>query len=125
MNDKIKWKIAGEKLRSLRKKTSLSVFKAAKRIHVSGNYLSLLERGIKTPSDVVLCNLAEFYNIEKAELFALYNKMPPVEINELLSNPSLRKVITQISTDKNLSSEDKEHISKQLHKFINELLEKK
>ena len=48
---KAEWTEAGEKLKALRKNTKLSIFKVAKKVHISGNYLSLLERGINAPSD--------------------------------------------------------------------------
>ena len=67
--DEVKWKEAGEKLKECRKSTKLSIFKVAKKVHISGNYLSRLERGINAPSDTVIFNLAEFYNIEPSELF--------------------------------------------------------
>ncbi|WP_238917983.1 helix-turn-helix transcriptional regulator [Clostridium sp. YIM B02555] len=51
-------KIAGKALKKLRKETKLSIFKVAKKVHISMNYLSLLKRGLNIPSDTVLFNLA-------------------------------------------------------------------
>lgn len=119
-----KWIKAGNQLRELRKKTKLSVFKVAKQVHISGNYLSLLERGIKAPSDTVLFNLAEFYNIEPAELFNLYDRVTPPTNEQLIAMPSLKKIMTEISIDSRLSPEEKEAFAKRVYDIANDLINK-
>lgn len=121
MGNDVKWKSAGEKLRALRKKSGLSIFKVARSIHISGSYLSLLERGVRAPSAVVINNIAEFYNIDKAELFALYNKVEPETLNEIVSNPSLRKLLSRLSTESKLSHEEIEELTLKIHKIYTEL----
>jgi len=125
MSNDVKWKSAGEKLRVLRKKTGLSIFKVAKNIHVSGNYLSMIERGSRAPSDVVLHNIAEFYNVDRDELFSLYDKVQPSTLSNIVANPHLRKLVTQLSTDKRLTSEDFEDIALQISKVHDELFDTK
>lgn len=115
---------AGEKLRELRKKTKMSIFKVAKQVHISGNYMSLLERGINNPSDEVLFNLAEFYNIDPSELFKLYDRVMPPTNEQLKKMPSLRKIITEISIDPKLTAEEKEEISNQIYEIANKLVNK-
>ena len=122
--DKSRLKIAGEKLRELRKQTTFSVFKVAKQVHISGNYLSLLERGINSPSDTVLFNLSEFYGVEPSELFKLYDRVVPPNNEQLTAIPSLRKIMTQISVDEKLTSEEKEVFAKQVYKIANDLIDK-
>ena len=122
--DKSRLKIAGDKLRELRKKTTFSVFKVAKQVHISGNYLSLLERGINSPSDTVLFNLSEFYGVEPSELFKLYDRVVPPNNEQLTAIPSLRKIMTQISVDEKLTSEEKEVFAKQVYKIANDLIDK-
>lgn len=122
--DKSRLKIAGDKLRELRKKTKFSVFKVAKQVHISGNYLSLLERGINSPSDTVLINLSEFYGVEPSELFKLYDRVVPPNNEQLTAIPSLRKIMTQISVDEKLTSEEKEVFAKQVYKIANDLIDK-
>jgi len=119
-----KWIKAGTQLRELRKKTKLSVFKVAKRVHISGNYLSLLERGINAPSDTVLFNLAEFYNVNPAELFNLYDRVTPPSNEQLIAMPSLKKIITEISIDSRLSPEEKEEFAKRVYDIANDLINK-
>lgn len=115
--DEVKWKEAGAKLKECRKSTKLSIFKAAKKIHISGNYLSRLERGINAPSDTVIFNLAEFYKIEPAELFALYNRTPSPNSEKFNSIPSLRKILTEISLDSRLTSEEKEEFANTVYQL--------
>lgn len=121
-----RWINAGKKLRELRKETGLSLFKVSKKLHISGNYLSLLERGKQSPSNTVLYNIAEFYNVPSQELFDLYEKIDPNEANNIINAPpSLRKVLTQLSVDKKLSDDEKERLSKVVSDLINEALDEK
>lgn len=120
----IKWENSGNILRELRKKTKLSVFKVAKMVHISGNYLSMLERGINAPSDTVLFNLAEFYGVEPKELFKLYDRVVPPSDEQLTVMPSLKKIMTEISIDSRLTPEEKEEFAKQVYKIANNLINK-
>lgn len=122
--DELKLKNAGEKLRQLRKETKLSVFKIAKQIHISGNYLSLLERGINSPSDAVLFNLAEFYGVDPAELFKLYDRVVPPNNEQLTAIPSLKKIMTEISVDPRLTPEEKEEFAQRVYNIANDLIDK-
>ncbi|MDF2612812.1 MAG: helix-turn-helix protein [Clostridia bacterium] len=108
------WKTAGKKLRELRKETGLSIYKVARAIGVSGNYISLLERGQQQPSDAVLISLCDFYKVERAVLFDLYNRVETTKLDQILADPSLRKILNQMSTDKKLSSEDLASIETEL-----------
>lgn len=106
-------RIAGEKLRELRSREGLSIYKVAKHIHISGNYLSLIERGKRSPSDEILLNIAEYYKVDINEIFDLYNRLPPDnKYNDL--NQELRGVITNISIDKRLTSKEKEECIQQI-----------
>lgn len=116
-----KWKSAGESLRDIRKKTKLSVFKVAKKTHISGSYLSMLERGLNCPSDEVLLNLAEFYNVEPSDLFRLYNKVVPPTNEQLEKMPYLKGLITQLSIDPKLTPEEKESVASQVYEIVGNL----
>ena len=120
----IKWENSGNVLRDIRKKTKLSVFKVAKRVHISGNYLSMLERGINAPSDTVLFNLAEFYGVNPSELFKLYDRVVPPNDEQLTAIPSLKKIMTEISIDSRLTPEEKEEFAKQVYQIANNLINK-
>lgn len=104
---------AGIKLRDMRKKLNLSIYKVAKEIHITGNYLSLIERGKRSPSDEVLLNIASFYKIDKEEVFGMYNRVVPQSRYDDL-NRELRQIITQISVDKRLTMEERESCIEQI-----------
>lgn len=115
--EEAKWSKAGARLRECRKTTKLSIFKVAKKVHISGNYLSRLERGINVPSDTVIFNLAEFYNIDPSELFALYDRAPSPNSETLNAIPSLRKILTEISLDSRLTTEEKEEFANTVYQL--------
>lgn len=121
---KTKWEQAGIVLRELRKETKLSIYKVAKHVHITGNYLSLLERGINSPSDTVLFNLAEYYGVDPANLFKLYDKVVPPNDEQLKSMPSLKKIMTEISVDEKLTPEEKEAFANQIYKIANDIIKK-
>lgn len=119
---KAEWAEAGEKLKELRKETKLSIFKVAKKVHISGNYLSLLERGINAPSDVIIFNLAEFYNVKPEVIFRWYNRILPPSDKQLESMPSLKRIMTELSIDPRLSDDEKDEISKRIYEIANDVL---
>lgn len=119
-----KWQCAGNELRNLRKKIKVSIFKVAKNIHISGNYMSLIERGINCPSDTILFNLAEFYNVDPSILFKLYDRVIPPTNEQLNAIPSLKKIMTEISIDPRLTPEEKDEFSKRVYEIANELIKK-
>lgn len=124
--DDEKFKQAGDRLRALRKETGQSIYKIAKKLNISGNYLSLLERGKQSPSDQVIYNIAEFYNIDSSELFSLYNKEDPGDAENIKNlNPHLREILTQLSIDKRLSESEKVALSENIKDLINEYLDSK
>lgn len=119
-----KWKQAGEKLREIRKQTKLSIYKVARKTHITGTYLATLERGECAPSDRVLLNLSEFYQVDPSELFKLYDKFVPPTNEQLNAIPSLKKIITEISIDEKLTHEEKEKFAKQVYQIANDLINK-
>lgn len=119
-----KWKQAGEKLKEIRKRTKLSIFKVAKNTHISGSYLSMLERGINCPSDTVLFNLSEFYEVDPSDLFKLYDRVVPPTNEQLKAMPSLKKIMTQISIDPRLSADEKEAFAQQVYEIANDIINK-
>lgn len=119
-----KWEKVGSKLREYRKASKLSIFKVAKRIHISGNHLSRLERGINAPSDAIIFKLAEFYGIEPSELFALYDRVPSLNSVKFNSIPSLKKIMTEIFLDSKLTDEEKEEFANTVYEFTLNLKKK-
>lgn len=117
---------AGLKLKELRAKTGLSIHKVAKAMHLSSSYLSDIERGVvKEPSDVVLETIAEYYNVDKSELFSMYGKLAPAETSLLLDSPMFRKTIIQMSTDERLTKEERINIAKALSELYQNMMEER
>ena len=79
-----KWEEVGSFLRNERSRTGLSLFKVAKQVGITGNYLSLIERGIQAPSDVILVALGNFYNLDLEGLFNMYGRVYDSSIKEAL-----------------------------------------
>ena len=104
----------GDVLREIRKEKKLSLFKAARGINISGNYLSEIERGKKKPSETVLFSISEFYGIDESELFKMYDLVVPDAINALKDMPELLKVLTKLSSNKKIKSEDLKDIAEEL-----------
>lgn len=113
---------AGKAIRKLR---NLSVHKVAKATHISGGYLSEIENGLKEPSDAVLESLADYYQVEKSELFSLYGKIAPAEATLLLDNPAFRKTIIQMSTDDRLTKEERDSIALALAELYQNMTEER
>ena len=119
--------IAGEKLKGMRNETGKSVHKVAKAVHISGNYLSEIERGLKEPSDKVLGEVADYYETgatEKDKLFSLYKRIVPSERLTLLEVPEFRKMVTNISTDSRLTEDEKEQLYLQFSEIYENLANK-
>lgn len=121
-----KWEQAGNRLRELRcgLKPKPSIFKVAKNIHISGNYMSMVERGVYCPNDQILFNLSEYYGVDPSELFKLYDKVIPPTNEQLDAIPSLKKIMTEISIDDKLTPDEKEEFSKRVYEIASKLINK-
>lgn len=63
-------------LRYKRIENSLTIKELGKLIGVSPDFLSEMERGNKIPSDYLIYNLADFFDISEDILFTGFNKTP-------------------------------------------------
>lgn len=119
------WEEIGSYLRNLRESKYLSLNKVAKKLNISANYLSLIERGQNAPSDEVLYSIAEFYDLDKDVLFNRYSRVTPEDKKLLLEHKSLRKTITQLSMDDRLTEEEKEQLTVQFYDLYREFVQRK
>lgn len=115
----------GQKLKECRTNHKLSLAKVAKKINVSANYLSMIERGLRKPSEVVMYALAQFYGIDSHEIFAMYDKIPTEQLNRIINSPSLVRILSKLDSDERFTDEEKLEISDALEKEISKILEKK
>ena len=120
-----KWEEVGSFLRNERSRTGLSLFKVAKQVGITGNYLSLIERGIQTPSNVVLVALGNFYNLDLEGLFNMYGRVYDSSIKEALRIPSLRKILMEITANNKLSAEEKEEVAQEVYSITMDILSKR
>ena len=120
-----KWEEVGSFLRNERSRTGLSLFKVAKQVGITGNYLSLIERGIQTPSNAVLVALGNFYNLDLEGLFNMYGRVYDSSIKEALRIPSLRKILMEITTNNKLSAEEKEEVAQEVYSITMDILSKR
>lgn len=63
----------GERLASLRKKKGYTQLGLSLKAHVSKSFLSDLERGVRNPSYLTLCRLADALEVDVSEFFVKAN----------------------------------------------------
>ncbi len=73
----------GETLRSIRKKSGVSIKSAAPELGVNYTYLSKIENGYVTPSSQFLGRLADFFKIDGDRLYVAAEKLPP-DVEQIL-----------------------------------------
>lgn len=76
----------GSYLMERRKSLNLTLKDVAEHCGVSINYISLIERGEKTPSDKVLQKLEEVLEFENGKLFSMTNRISPYMINAIFTS---------------------------------------
>lgn len=115
---------AGAKLRDLRRIAGLSTYKVGKRVGVSGNYIGMIERGQKSPSEAILASLAEIYEVDRNEIFSLYKRIANDELEQIMQlHPEIRKTMAAISTSKNISDKEAIMIARRLEEITAELFQ--
>jgi len=85
--------IAGNYLKKIRLNKDLTLSDASKSIKISPTYISDIEHGRKTPSDVTIRKLADFYKIDEIELFNKFGKISLTVKELLLSDLNLQRKI--------------------------------
>jgi transcriptional regulator with XRE-family HTH domain len=86
----------GDFLIKARNEMGLSLDKVGERLGVSKNTLSVLERGLKVPSDRLLRQISDFYGIEEPVLFGMLGKVPLTAREELENNNTLQRILYEI-----------------------------
>lgn len=119
------YKIQGEKLKQLRNSFGYTLSFVSKRLNITTNYLSLIERGERKPSEVIMYNMAKFYNLNPIEIFSLYGIVPTKELEKVISCPNLVEILSNIDSDSGFTEEEKESLSNILKEEILKLLDKR
>jgi transcriptional regulator with XRE-family HTH domain len=80
----------GKRLHELRDRADLSLRELAKRVGISGPFLSDIELGRRFPSEEILAKLASALNVSLEDLKQYDNREPIADLKRLMdSNPKL------------------------------------
>ncbi|MGF9741560.1 helix-turn-helix transcriptional regulator [Priestia megaterium] len=107
----------GMELRLKRTEMRKSLREVAEAVRVSENFLSMVERDKKVPSDCVIKALAKYYMLEEAYLFERFDRIPIVVAEEIKDHKLLHETLYDISTNDKLS----EDVKKKLYEDIQQL----
>lgn len=111
----------GAYIRELRLKRGLTIYQVAKRLNISINYVSQIERGIRRATDDLVVRFAKFYHIEEDLLFLKLERIPLSVRRVLLRNKHLQEALSRVY-HRNLSTKaEAELIEEILHVIANYL----
>lgn len=110
----------GEYLTKLRTEQDHSLSFVGKKVGVSSNYLSEIERGLKTPSDEVLREIAKYFNIPEQEIFEKIGRVPLQAREELEENEMLQRTLSQIRSSK-MSESQKQKLYEEVNRIYLEI----
>jgi transcriptional regulator with XRE-family HTH domain len=100
----------GQRLHELRDRADLSLRELAKKVGISGPFLSEIELGRRFPSEEILAKLARALNVPLEDLKKYDNREPIADLKRLMdSNPKLgfafRTVVEKVKSGE-LTAED-------------------
>lgn len=107
----------GDFLIKVRNEMGLSLDKVGERLGVSKNTLSVLERGLKVPSDRLIRQISDFYGIEEPVLFGMLGKVPLTAREELENNNTLQRILYDIGKS-SLADEQKTAVYNAMYKHF-------
>lgn len=96
---------AGLFLADIRAERGMTLQDVGDKIGVSATYISDIEKGRKVPSDTVIRDLAQLYEINENDLFERYGKIPLAALEMLEKYDELREVIAEIETNPKITRE--------------------
>lgn len=87
----------GHHIQGLRNERGLSLAEVAQALDVSANYISELERGKKAPSDLMVRELAAYYDgLSENDLYTMLGRIPLYTIEVLQGTPWLTKTLAEL-----------------------------
>jgi transcriptional regulator with XRE-family HTH domain len=117
-----KLKEFGQFLFKQRMDRKMSLVDAGKCIGISANYLGELERGEKEPSDNVLRQIAECYEVPEESLFSILRRVPLGIKEEVEHSEELQALLEEIARNKDLSEETKRVLYRKVRCYFESLL---
>jgi transcriptional regulator with XRE-family HTH domain len=112
----------GEYLKELRNSTGKSLKEVCDQLSLSTTYLSEIERGLKSPSDFLIRELAEFYNIDENTIYDKLGRVPLAVMEELKENINLKNMILSIRNNSNITDDRKYEIYENLYRVYKSML---
>ncbi|MGG0794790.1 helix-turn-helix transcriptional regulator [Brevibacillus laterosporus] len=83
-------------VKNLRKQNYKTIEDVAKHIGVSINFISLIERGQKQPSDLVISGYAEYFGVDEILLYEKLDKLSPHIKNTLEEHSGFKKLVSEL-----------------------------
>lgn len=114
----------GKVIRQARKAKQLTTIQLGELVNVSGNYIALVERGEKNPSDGFIREVSNVLDLDENELFAIVQRVPLSVIELIENNQGLQILLSDISKA-NLNNEDKEELIKLLQQTFDQFMSQK
>ena len=112
----------GMELRLLRTQKEASMREVAEFLGVSENFISLVERNKKIPSDDVIKQIAKYYMLDEGYLFGRFGKIPVEVSEEIRKHQQLHRILYDISTNDELNDEKKDKLFDDIAKlYVNTL----
>ncbi len=86
----------GNLVKKLRTQNGLSMAQLAVRVGINPIYLSQVERGVRLPSDEIIQNIADFFNLDENDLFDMAGRVPLVVREELEKQSMLQNLLKEM-----------------------------
>ncbi|MTV50777.1 helix-turn-helix domain-containing protein [Heliobacillus mobilis] len=116
----------GDLLKEMRKEKGITLAELGKEIGgVSVTYLSEIERGQKVPSDHLVRQLADYYDIDEDFLFAKFGKVPMAARRVFEDNPLLLKTLADIGRSDGIPEDMKQDLYDYLHNLYKHIANRK
>lgn len=115
----------GRTLRDIREKFGYSLDVASKKMGITTNYLSLIERGKRKPSEKVQQKISSAYKLKDDEMFKLYGDIKSKNLEKIISSTSLIDILSSISSDINFTESEKNELSKAIQEEVFKIIKKR
>ena len=115
----------GRTLRDIREKFGYSLDVASKKMGITTNYLSLIERGKRKPSEKVQQKISSVYKLKDDEMFKLYGDIKSKNLEKIISSTSLIDILSSISSDINFTESEKNELSKAIQEEVFKIIKKR
>lgn len=95
-------------LRNARDMKGWTLQDAAAQIGMSFTFLSEVERALKSPSSLIMHDMAKAYGIDESELAAAYKKAPISVVEDLSERADVLRMIYEIKNTNRLTEDEKD-----------------